>query len=301
MTTAGRVTITGRHTVTGQHPGDVPRATAGQTVPDGPRGRVGQQLRSWRERRRVSQLDLSLQAGISARHLSFVETGRSSPSSGLILRLAEELDVPLRDRNALLLAGGFAPAYPEHGLGAPSLGAVTEAMRQVINAHMPNPALAVDGHWELIDANGALAALIEGATPDLLEPPVNVLRLSLHPEGIAPRIVNLGQWRQHVLSRVRRQADRTGDPFLGELHAELRGYPGDGTGPVGRDSEPAGAGDVVVPMRIRVAGDELSFLSTTTIFGSALDITVAELAIESFYPLDGQTAAAMRALATAGR
>jgi transcriptional regulator with XRE-family HTH domain len=301
MATAGRDTITGRHTVTGQHPGDVPRATAGQPAPAGPRGRVGQQLRSWRERRRVSQLDLSLRAGISARHLSFVETGRSSPSSGLILRLAEELDVPLRDRNALLLAGGFAPAYPKHGLGAPSLDAVTEAMRQVINAHMPNPALAVDGHWELIDANGALAALIEGATPDLLEPPVNVLRLSLHPEGVAPRIVNLGQWRQHVLGRVRRQADRTGDPFLGELHAELRGYPGDGTGPVARDSGPAGAGDVVVPLRIRAAGDELSFLSTTTIFGSALDVTVAELAIESFYPLDGHTAAAMRTRATAGQ
>ena len=171
-------------------------------------------------------------------------------------------------------------------------------MRQVINAHMPNPALAVDGHWELIDANGALAALIEGAAPDLLEPPVNVLRLSLHPEGIAPRIVNLGQWRQHVLSRVRRQADRTGDPFLGELHAELRGYPGDGTGPVPR-FRPGGRRGCGRADAIRAAGDELSFLSTTTIFGSALDITVAELAIESFYPLDGHTAAAMRALATA--
>ena len=203
MATAGRDTMTGRHTVTGQHPGAVPHARAGQPAQAGPGLIVGQQLRSWRERRRVSQLDLSLQAGISARHLSFVETGRSRPSSGLILRLAEELDVPLRDRNALLLAGGFAPAYPEHGLGAPSLGAVTEAMRQVITAHMPNPALAVDGHWELIDANGALAALIEGAAADLLEPPVNVLRLSLHPEGIAPRIVNLGQWRQHVLTSRR--------------------------------------------------------------------------------------------------
>ena len=300
MATAGRDTMTGRHTVTGQHPGAVPHATAGQPAQAGPGPIVGPQLRSWRERRRVSQLDLSLQAGISARHLSFVETGRSRPSSGLILRLAEELDVPLRDRNALLLAGGFAPAYPEHDLGAPSLGAVTEAMRQVITAHMPNPALAVDGHWELIDANGALAALVEGAAADLLEPPVNVLRLSLHPEGTAPCIVNLGQWRQHVLSRVRRQADRTGDPFLGELYEELRGYPGDNAGPV-HDSGPAGAADVVVPMRIRAAGGELSFLSTTKVFGSALDITVAELAIESFYPLDERTAAAMRALAPAGR
>src|ERR1700761_3775378 len=187
---------------------------------------VGAQLRSWRERRRVSQLDLSLQAGISARHLSFVETGRSKPSSGLILRLSEELDVPLRERNALLLAGGVAPTYPEHRLDAPPLSAVTEAMRQVITAHMPNPALAVDGHWELIDANDAVFRMVAGSAPELMEPPVNVLRLSLHPDGMAPNIVNLAQWRQHVLFRLRRQADRSGDPFLHELYEELSGYPG---------------------------------------------------------------------------
>src|ERR1700742_2179547 len=189
---------------------------------------VGEQLRSWRGRRRVSQLDLSLQAGSSARHLSFVETGRSKPSSGLILRLTEELDVPLRERNALLLAGGFAPAYPEHGLDAPPLSAVTEAMRQVITAHMPNPALAVDGHWELIDANDAVFRMVAGAAPALMEPPINVLRVRLHQDGMAPSIVNLAQWRQHVLFRLRRQADRSGDPFLQELHEELSGYPGDG-------------------------------------------------------------------------
>jgi transcriptional regulator with XRE-family HTH domain len=257
---------------------------------------VGRQLRGWRERRRVSQLDLSLQAGISARHLSFVETGRSKPSSGLILRLAEELEVPLRERNALLLAAGFAPAYPEHGLDAPPLSAVTEAMRQVITAHMPSPALAVDGHWELIDANDAVSRLIEGSAAELLEPPVNVLRLSLHPDGMAARITNLGQWRQHVLFRLRRQADRSGDPFLHELHEELRGYPGggpDGAEPDGDHS----AADVVLPLRVRVAGHELSFLSTTTVFGSPLDVTVAELAIESFYPADADTAAAVRVLA----
>jgi transcriptional regulator with XRE-family HTH domain len=256
---------------------------------------VGEQLRTWRERRRVSQLDLSLQAGISARHLSFVETGRSKPSSGLILRLSEELDVPLRERNALLLAGGFAPSYPEHGLDAPPLSAVTEAMRQVITAHMPNPALAVDGHWELIDANDAVFRMVEGSAPALMEPPINVLRVSLHPDGMAPRIVNLAQWRRHVLFRLRRQADRSGDPFLHELYEELCGYPGDdGTG------EPHGAGgaaDVVLPMRLRMGGQELSFLSTTTVFGSPLDVTVAELAIESFYPADASTAAAMGALA----
>jgi transcriptional regulator with XRE-family HTH domain len=243
----------------------------------------------------VSQLDLSLQAGVSARHLSFVETGRSKPSSGLILRLSEELDVPLRERNALLLAAGFAPAYPEHGLDAPPLSAVTEAMRQVITAHLPNPALAVDGHWELIDANDAVNLLVEGSAPELLEPPVNALRLSLHPDGMAPKILNLGQWRRHVLFRLRRQADRSGDPFLHELYEELSGYSGGG-----RADESDGAGeaaDVVLPMRVRIAGQELSFLSTTTVFGSPLDVTVAELAIESFYPADAATAAAMRALA----
>jgi transcriptional regulator with XRE-family HTH domain len=274
---------------------------------------VGEQLRSWRERRHVSQLDLSLQAGISARHLSFVETGRSKPSSGLILRLSEELDVPLRERNVLLLAGGFAPAYPERGLDAPPLSAVTEAMRQVITAHMPNPALAVDGHWEMIDANDAVSLLTAGTAAELMEPPVNVLRVSLHPDGMAPRILNLGQWRQHVLFRLRRQADRSGDPFLHELYEELSGYPGgngadeagvaSGAGGARGANGARGAGeaaDVVLPMRLRVGDAELSFLSTTTVFGSPLDVTVAELAIESFYPADAATAAAMRALSPMG-
>ena len=261
---------------------------------------VGERLRGWRERRRVSQLDLSLQAGISARHLSFVETGRSKPSSGLILRLSEELDVPLRERNALLLAGGFAPAYPERGLDAAPLSAVTEAMRQVITAHMPNPALAVDGHWELIDANDAVFKLVEGSAPELMEPPVNVLRLSLHPDGMAANILNLAQWRRHVLFRLRRQADRSGDPFLNELYEELLGYPGGEPGRGGDDpmDEPGieSAADVVLPLRVRLAGQDLSFLSTTTVFGSPLDVTVAELAIESFYPADAATAAAVHAL-----
>ena len=260
---------------------------------------VGEHLRSWRQRRRVSQLDLSLQAGISARHLSFVETGRSKPSSGLILRLTEELDVPLRERNALLLAGGFAPAYPEHGLDAPPLSAITEAMRQVITAHMPNPALAVDGHWELIDANDAVFWLVEGTSTELMDPPVNVLRVSLHPDGMAPRVLNLAQWRQHALFRLRRQADRSGDPFLHELYEELSGYPGDdgaqGAGGVNGTNGAGEAADVVLPMRIRVGDAELSFLSTTTVFGSPLDVTVAELAIESFYPADPATASFMRA------
>jgi transcriptional regulator with XRE-family HTH domain len=291
--------MTGQHAIAGPHPAGGPHPADGHTTAghpaDGRHAPVGHQLRSWRERRRLSQLDLSLRAGISARHLSFVETGRSRPSSGLIVRLSEELDVPLRDRNALLLAGGFAPVHPEHGLGAPSLSAVTEAMRQVITAHMPNPALAVDGHWELIEANDALVALTTGSAAHLLEPPVNVLRLSLHPDGVAPRIANMGQWRQHVLGRVRRQADRTGDPFLAELFEELRGYPAGDARPPAPET---GAEEVAIPMRIRLGDEELSFLSTTTVFGSPLDVTVAELAIESFYPADERTAAAMRAFAS---
>jgi hypothetical protein len=201
----------------------------------------------------------------------------------------------------LLLAGGFAPAYPEHGLDAPPLSAVTEAMRQVITAHMPNPALAVDGHWELIDANDAVSLLTEGTAAELMEPPVNVLRLSLHPDGMAPRIVNLGQWRQHVLFRLRRQADRSGDPFLHELYEELSGYPGgDGADKASGSNGAGGVADVVLPMRLRVGDAELSFLSTTTVFGSPLDVTVAELAIESFYPADAATAAAMLALSPTG-
>ena len=207
----------------------------------------------------------------------------------------------------MLLAGGFAPAYPERGLDAPPLSAVTEAMRQVITAHMPNPALAVDGHWELIDANDAVFRMVEGTAPELMEPPINVLRVSLHPDGMAPGIVNLAQWRRHVLFRLRRQADRSGDPFLHELYEELCGYPGDGgTGEpdgvavadgVGGAGGVGEAADVVLPMRLRMDGQELSFLSTTTVFGSPLDVTVAELAIESFYPADAATAARMRALA----
>jgi transcriptional regulator with XRE-family HTH domain len=258
---------------------------------------VGQELRRWREHRRVSQLDLSLQAGISARHLSFVETGRSRPSSGLILRLSEELEVPLRERNTLLLAGGYAPAYPERGLDAPPLSAVTEAMRQVLDGHMPNPALAVDRRWELVDANDAVTPLLAGAAPHLLEPPVNVLRVSLHPDGLAPSIVNLPEWREHILTRLRRQAARTGDPFLTGLHDELRGYPGGLAGPPAPGPDGGGPEAIVVPLRVRQGGTELSFVSTTTVFGHPLDVTVDELAIESFYPADKHTAAAMRALA----
>ena len=247
---------------------------------------AGDLIREWRQRRRLSQLDLAIAANVSSRHLSFVETGRSRPTSEMILHLAEHLDVPLRERNALLLAGGFAPEYPEHGLDAPPLSAITEAMRQVITAHMPNPALAVDGHWELIDANDTVFWLVEGTSAELMEPPVNVLRVSLHPDGMAPRIANLPEWRAHLLARLHRQAEATGDQRLTALHEELSAYPGG-------LSRPPGPADVVVPLRYRASGTELSFLSITAVIGTPMDVTVEELAIESFYPADPQTAKAL--------
>ncbi|MDA3644929.1 helix-turn-helix transcriptional regulator [Saccharopolyspora indica] len=247
---------------------------------------VGALLREWRERRRLSQLQLSLDADISARHLSFVETGRSKPTKEMILRLSEQLDVPLRERNGLLLAGGYAPAYPNGSLDAPELAAVLAALRQVLAGHEPNPALVVDRHWHLIDGNDSAGLFLDGAAAELLAPPVNVLRLSLHPAGLAPNIVNLGEWRAHVLGRLHRQAAATGDPVLRDLHAELRDYPCDQPEP---EVELPGAGDVVVPLRFRRGGAELSFFSTTTVFGTPLDVTVAELAIESFFPADRST------------
>ncbi len=250
---------------------------------------VGVLLRQWRQRRRLSQLDLALGANVSTRHLSHVETGKASPSSAMIERLAEQLEVPLRDRNKLLLSGGYAPVYPEHELSAPPMAAVSAAIRQVLTAHLPFPALVVDGHWDMVEANSAIQLLIADVSPDLLEPPVNVLRLSLHPRGLAPRIVNLAQWRSHLLDRVDRQIDSSGDPELVELRRELGSYPGGSAGP---ESVPANS--IIVPMRYRTDDGELNFFSTTTVFGTPRDITVAELAIESFYPADPETAAALR-------
>jgi transcriptional regulator with XRE-family HTH domain len=253
---------------------------------------VGAMLREWRHRRRLSQLDLALEAGVSSRHLSFVETGRSRPSADLVLHLAERLDVPLRDRNQLLLAAGYAPAFAQRDLDAPELGPVRDAIDQVLRAHEPYPALVVDRHWGLVAANRALAALVEGVDAQLLEPPVNVLRLSLHPAGLAPRIVNLRQWRAHLLERLAAEALASGDPALAVLHDELASYPG-GESDDGLD--PAFA-DIAVPLRLRHRGSELAFISTKTSFGTAVDVTVAELSIESFFPADAETAEAMRSL-----
>ncbi|HEU5430142.1 MAG TPA: helix-turn-helix domain-containing protein, partial [Thermomicrobiales bacterium] len=186
---------------------------------------IGELLREWRERRRLSQLALALDADVSSRHVSFIETGRSRPSREMVLRLAERLDVPLRERNRLLLAAGFAPAYPERGLADPDLAQIRQAIDLVLAGHEPYPALAVDRHWNLVAANRAVASLLAGVAPDLLTPPVNVLRLSLAPAGLAPRIINLPEWRAHVLERLRRQVEASADPALAALLTDLRSQP----------------------------------------------------------------------------
>ncbi|HWD02402.1 MAG TPA: helix-turn-helix transcriptional regulator [Amycolatopsis sp.] len=253
---------------------------------------VGELLREWRDRRRISQLDLAIAADVSTRHLSFVETGRAQPSREMVLRLGEHLDVPLRERNRLLLAAGYAPAFGESDLTAPELTAVRTAVRQLLTGHDPYPAAVVDRGWNLVDANRGLGLLVEGVAAELLTPPVNVLRATLHSEGMAPRIVNLGEWRGHLLARLRRQVENTADAESAELLSELRAYPCDQPVP---EVEMPGPGDIFVPLRYLHRGTELTFFSTVATFGTPLDVTVAELVIESFYPADPATADYLRA------
>ncbi|MFG2001927.1 helix-turn-helix domain-containing protein [Spirillospora sp. NPDC048911] len=253
---------------------------------------IGEQLRAWRQRRRLSQLELASAADVSTRHLSFVETGRSVPSREMVLRLAEHLEVPLRDRNLLLVSAGYAPVYAETPMEEPRMDSVRSALRLVLDAHEPFPAVVVDRFWNLIDANGAAALFMEGAPAELMEPPVNVLRLSMHPEGMARNIVNLGEWRAHMVDRVRRHVALTADESLAQLYRELRDYPG--TDPVAEAVVTPSANEVVVPLRMLVDGEELSFISTIATFGTPVDITVAELAIESFYPADARTTEVLR-------
>jgi len=255
------------------------------------RPRVGPLLRDWRQRRRLSQLDLAVGAGVSARHVSFVETGRARPSAEMVMQLAEHLDVPLRDRNALLLAAGYAPAFAQRDLDDPGMGPVREVLDRLLRGHEPYPAIVVDRHWGLLAANRAVALLTEGAAPHLLEPPVNVLRLGLHPDGLAPRIRNLGEWRAHLLDRLSRQAVVSGDPALFALHEELAGLPGAQPG-LAASRE---VSEIAVPLLLTVDGNELAFISTATSFGTAIEVTVSELAIESFFPADEATAGFLRA------
>jgi transcriptional regulator with XRE-family HTH domain len=239
---------------------------------------AGPLLREWRQRRRLSQLELAMEAEVSARHLSFVETGRSAPSREMVLHLAEHLAIPLRERNALLIAAGYAPVFPERSLDDPALASARRAVDLVLAGHEPYPAIAIDRHWTLVAANSAVGAFMHVDDPSLLEPPINVLRVSLHPRGVAPRIANLGEWRAHILDRLRRQIDASGDAVLIALLEELRAYPAP---PPTRMRD---YGGVVVPIELITDDGIVAFFSTTTIFGTPVDVTLSELAIEAFFP-----------------
>lgn len=245
---------------------------------------AGTLLRDWRQRRNVSQLDLALRAGVSARHVSFIETGRSQPTSGMLLKLADNLDVPLREQNRLLLAGGYAPAHPEHRLADPPMAQISDAITSILTAHLPFPALVIDKGWDLVDANDAIYSVLDGAAAELVEPPINVIRLSLHPDGLAPRIANLAEWRGHLIHRLRKEYDVSADPRLAALIEEF----GDQAPP--RETSP----ELVVPLKLYVGerhagAATMSFLSTTTVFGTPREVTLSELAIEAFYPADQET------------
>ncbi|NJO22853.1 MAG: helix-turn-helix transcriptional regulator [Sphingomonadales bacterium] len=261
---------------------------------------VGDLLRDWRQRRRLSQLDLASEAEISTRHLSFLETGRSQPSREMLLKLAEQLGVPLRERNVLLTAAGYAPVFAERRLDDPALEAARKAIRLVLAGHEPYPALAVDRHWHLVDANAGVTRLMAGADQSLLRPPINVLRLSLHPKGLAPRIANLAEWRAHLLARLHRQIELTADPVLSDLLRELSAYP---KPPVSRPPRPPRDyhSEIAVPLQLMAGSQTLTLFSTTTIFGTPVDITLSEIAIEAFFPADTETAEALREMAATPR
>lgn len=252
---------------------------------------AGALLRQWRQRRRLSQLDLACEAEISTRHLSFVETGRSHPSREMLLHLAEQLEIPLRERNRLLGAAGYAPLYSQHELTDQALSTARQAIEQLLKAHEPYPALAIDRQWNLLAANASVGPFLAGVPDFLLGPPLNVLRLSLHPEGLAPRIINLGQWRAHLLMRLQRDAEISGDAGLHELLEELRGYPAPDA-----PSEPVSEA-VLMPVLLQTESGVLSLISTTTVFGTPNDVTLAELALETFFPSDAFSTDYLRALA----
>lgn len=253
---------------------------------------LGALLRDWRQRRRLSQLDLALDAEISPRHMSFVETGRSKPSRDVVVRLADSLDLTPRNRNALLIAAGFAPASAERRYDDPGLAAARDIVQRILNAHMPFPALAVDRHWNMVANNDAVVALLGGVAPELLQPPVNVLRLSLHPDGLGKQIANLAEWKRHLLDRLDRQVEASGDAVLAELRTELAAFQAPAS------AGPAGSTDAIaVPLVLDSAIGRLSFLSMTTMFGTPVEVTLSEIAIESFFPADPETAERLRALA----
>lgn len=256
----------------------------------------GDHLRIWRQQRHLSQLELADEADISTRHVSFMETGRTNPSRDMVLRLCERLAIPLRERNTLLVAAGYAPMYRERALDDPALAAARQAVELVLKGHEPCPAIALDRCWNVVAANRAAQALLAAhVSPELLAPPVNVFRLSLHPDGLASRIANLAQWRHHLFERLRQQIHATADPALLALQAELREYPApEESPPLVMAGEMLG---VVMPFCFESVHGMLSLISTTTIFGTPVDVTLQELAVESFFPADAFTAQVLREMA----
>jgi transcriptional regulator with XRE-family HTH domain len=256
---------------------------------------VGGLLREWRQRRRLSQLDLACDAGISTRHLSFVETGRAHPSRDMVLHLSEQLDVPVRERNVLLVAAGYAPIFPERPLADPAMAAARAAIDLVLERQKPYPAFALDRHWTIVASNAALPELYDNVAAELLQPPVNAMRLSLHPQGLAPQIVNLAEWRAHLLHRLRHQVELTADRTLIDLLREVSAYPAAAEKP----GQMAGLEhDIAVPFQIKTGGDVLSFFSMTTVFGTPVDVMLSELALELFFAADQETAATVQRMAT---
>lgn len=276
-------------------------------------GGVGPMLRGWRERAGLSQLDLALRADSSSRHISFVETGRSRPSRAMVLRLAEELEVPVRERNALLVSAGHAPHYPRTPLDSPALGPLRAGLERMVTAYEPYPALVLEGTYEVLAANRGVSLLLEGTAPRLLEPPLNAMRITLHPDGLAPRIVNFLQWRGHLLRQMERQLALLRHEPLRELYEEVTAYPlpsgpvaarplappgGPPPGPRGSGGESAGEEEapLALPMVVEHRGHRLAFLSTIATFNTPVDVTVSELAVETFLPADPETAEHLRRL-----
>ncbi|MFF2197424.1 helix-turn-helix domain-containing protein [Streptomyces sp. NPDC058157] len=255
---------------------------------------VGPLLRAWRVRRGISQLELAGRADSSSRHISFIETGRSRPSEEMVLRLADRLDVPVRERNALLLAAGYAPRYAHTPLDDPSMGALREGLERLLTGYEPYPALVVDGTYTVIAANRGIAMLLDGIPEHLLAPPLNAMRLTLHPEGLAGRIHNLREWRGHLLAQMERQIALARSAPLRALYEEVAAYPvAERPGDTGPD-EPVPY--IALPLRIEHEGHVLSFVSSISTFNTPMDVTVAELAIETFLPADPATVKYLRAL-----
>lgn len=254
---------------------------------------VGALLREWRARRRVSQLDLSLGVGVSARHLSFIETGRSRPSAEMVLALADGLDIPLRERNTLLLAAGYAPRYQKRPLDGDALTFARSALQRLLDAHNPYPGIVIDRCWNIVQANAAATAVTAGMPQSLLGPPVNVYRICLHPDGLAGRTLNFDEWAGYLVHQLKRTIALTGDATLHALHEEVLSYPGVKTASARR--APADNAALLIPFQLETAGGQrLSMFTTLTTFGTPLDVTLAELAVELFYPVDAESADLLR-------